>query len=121
MVLTERRRGLLHHTATFVKPRRLFFRASWCPPSHHVRKHAARHPVAHPHPRSFISLRIAREGGDGLHAVDGAEIDEGFSLVLGDFFVSGVAASVVNSALKYLTNAIRRRLSFTTSSLLLPG
>jgi ABC-type uncharacterized transport system fused permease/ATPase subunit len=27
-------------------------------------------------------------------------------LRLGDFFVSGVAASVVNSALKYLTNSI---------------
>jgi len=55
--------------------------------------------------RSFISLRIARKGGDGLQAVMERSWKK-FFLVLGDFFVSGVAASVVNSALKYLTNSI---------------
>ena len=54
--------------------------------------------------RSFISLRsLARAatacGGHG-------EVMEEVFMVLGDFFVSGVAASVVNSALKYLTNSI---------------
>ena len=64
--------------------------------------------------RSFISLRIARKGGDGLQAVMERSWKK-FFFVLGDFFVSGVAASVVNSALKYLTNSItvafRRRLT----------
>ena len=55
--------------------------------------------------RSFISLRIARKGGDGLQAVMERSWKK-FFMVLGDFFVSGVAASVVNSALKYLTNSI---------------
>ena len=49
--------------------------------------------------RSFISLRIARKGGDGLQAVMERSWKK-FFMVLGDFFVSGVAASVVNSALK---------------------
>jgi hypothetical protein len=30
----------------------------------------------------------------------------GFAVVLSDFFVSGLSAAVVNSALKYLTNSI---------------
>ena len=55
--------------------------------------------------RSFISLRIARKGGDGLQAVMERSWKK-FFFVLGDFWVSGVAASVVNSALKYLTNGI---------------
>ena len=55
--------------------------------------------------RSFISLRIARKGGDGLRAVMERSWKK-FFFVLGDFFVSGVSASVVNSALKYLTNSI---------------
>ncbi|EEH53990.1 ATP-binding cassette superfamily, partial [Micromonas pusilla CCMP1545] len=55
--------------------------------------------------RSFISLRIARKGGDGLQAVMEHSWKK-FGIVLGDFFVSGVAASVVNSALKYMTNSI---------------
>ena len=55
--------------------------------------------------RSFISLRIARKGGDGLQAVMERSWKK-FFYVLGDFFVSGVAASVVNSALKYLANCI---------------
>lgn len=55
--------------------------------------------------RSFISLRIARKGGDGLRAVMERSWKK-FFLVLGDFFVSGVCASVVNSSLKYLTNEI---------------
>ena len=55
--------------------------------------------------RSYISLRIAETGGDGLRAV--MERDwVGGTVVLTDFFVSGVAAAVVNSALKYLTNSI---------------
>ena len=45
--------------------------------------------------RSFISLRIARKGGDGLQAVMERSWKK-FFMVLGDFFVSGVAASVVN-------------------------
>lgn len=55
--------------------------------------------------RSFISLRIAKKGGDGLQAVMERSWKK-FFFVLGDFFVSGVSASVVNSALKYLTNSI---------------
>ena len=55
--------------------------------------------------RSFISLRIAKKGGDGLRAVMERSWKK-FFFVLGDFFVSGVSASVVNSALKYLTNSI---------------
>ena len=55
--------------------------------------------------RSFISLRIAEKGGDGMRAVMERDWREASS-VLTDFFVSGVAASVVNSALKYLTNSI---------------
>jgi hypothetical protein len=31
---------------------------------------------------------------------------KGFGVVLADFFVSGLSAAVVNSALKYLTNSI---------------
>eukprot|EP00240_Pyramimonas_obovata_P000613 CAMPEP_0118944558 /NCGR_PEP_ID=MMETSP1169-20130426/40534_1 /TAXON_ID=36882 /ORGANISM="Pyramimonas obovata, Strain CCMP722" /LENGTH=576 /DNA_ID=CAMNT_0006890067 /DNA_START=192 /DNA_END=1918 /DNA_ORIENTATION=- len=55
--------------------------------------------------RSLLSLRMARLGGDGLKAV----LDKNaklFGIVLTDFFVTGLAASVVNSALKYLTNSI---------------
>ena len=55
--------------------------------------------------RSFISLRIAKKGGDGLQAVMERSWKK-FFFVLGDFFISGVSASVVNSALKYLTNSI---------------
>ena len=55
--------------------------------------------------RSFISLRIAEKGGDGMRCV--MERDwRGVQVVMADFFVSGVAAAVVNSALKYLTNSI---------------
>ena len=54
--------------------------------------------------RSFISLRIAKKGGDGLQAV----MERSWKVFLraGRLFVSGVSASVVNSALKYLTNSI---------------
>jgi len=55
--------------------------------------------------RSYISLRIAEKGGDGLRAVMDRDWLAG-TVVLADFFVSGVAAAVVNSALKYLTNSI---------------
>ena len=55
--------------------------------------------------RSFISLRIAQKGGDGLQAV--MERDwQGLLTNMADFFVSGVAAALVNSSLKYLTNSI---------------
>ena len=58
--------------------------------------------------RSFISLRIAQKGGDGLQAV--MERDwRGLLTNMADFFVSGVAAALVNSSLKYLTNSIRGR------------
>ena len=55
--------------------------------------------------RSLLTLRISRIGGQGLRAV----IEQswaGFFVCLSDFFVTGVAGSVVNSALKYLTNSM---------------
>lgn len=50
-------------------------------------------------------MRIARKGGDGLSAVLKRDIF-GFLTCLFDFWLCGVTASVVNSALKYLTNCI---------------
>jgi ATP-binding cassette subfamily D (ALD) protein 3 len=55
--------------------------------------------------RSYISLRIARKGGEGLQAVMERSWNH-FLFVLADFYVCGIAASVVNSSLKYLTNSI---------------
>jgi ATP-binding cassette, subfamily D (ALD), member 3 len=55
--------------------------------------------------RSLLSMRIARKGGDGLSAVLKRDIF-GFLTCLCDFWLCGVTASVVNSALKYLTNCI---------------
>jgi ATP-binding cassette subfamily D (ALD) protein 3 len=55
--------------------------------------------------RSLLSLRVARLGGDGLKAVLDRNSKK-FYIVLADFFVTGLAASVINSALKYLTNSI---------------
>jgi|TARA_B110000305_G_scaffold233567_1_gene290231 ABC-type uncharacterized transport system fused permease/ATPase subunit len=55
--------------------------------------------------RSLLSLRIAKKGGDGLRAVMERSWSK-FGYVLGDFFVSGLAASFVNSSLKYMTNSV---------------
>jgi|TARA_B110000483_G_scaffold243106_1_gene331335 ATP-binding cassette subfamily D (ALD) protein 3 len=55
--------------------------------------------------RSYISLRIARKGGEGLQAVMERSWNH-FLFALADFYVCGIAASVVNSSLKYLTNSI---------------
>jgi ATP-binding cassette, subfamily D (ALD), member 3 len=55
--------------------------------------------------RSYISLRIARKGGEGLQAVMERSWND-FLFVLADFYVCGIAASIVNSSLKYLTNSI---------------
>jgi ATP-binding cassette, subfamily D (ALD), member 3 len=55
--------------------------------------------------RSYISLRMAETGGAGLRAVMERDWLSG-AVVLTDFFISGVAAAAVNSALKYMTNSI---------------
>ena len=55
--------------------------------------------------RSLLSMRIARKGGDGLSAVLKRDVF-GFLSCLCDFWLCGVTASVINSALKYLTNCI---------------
>uniref|UniRef100_A0A6T5WRH5 Probable ATP-dependent transporter ycf16 n=1 Tax=Erythrolobus australicus TaxID=1077150 RepID=A0A6T5WRH5_9RHOD len=53
--------------------------------------------------RSLISLRIAKISGDALECIALRSWTK-FYTVLGDFFVSGVAAAVTNSGLKYLSN-----------------
>ncbi|KAI9209715.1 ABC family transporter: long-chain fatty acid [Polychytrium aggregatum] len=53
--------------------------------------------------RSLLSLRIARKGGDGLKAVISKSFVQ-FGVVITDFFIMGIVASVINSSLKYLAN-----------------
>jgi len=55
--------------------------------------------------RSLISLRIAKIGGDALECI-ALRSWKKFYTVLGDFFVSGVAAAITNSGLKYLSNMV---------------
>jgi len=55
--------------------------------------------------RSLLTLRISRIGGQGLKSVINQSWPA-FFVCLSDFFVTGVAGSVVNSALKYLTNSM---------------
>eukprot|EP00301_Raphidiophrys_heterophryoidea_P014853 c23325_g1_i1.p1 GENE.c23325_g1_i1~~c23325_g1_i1.p1 ORF type:complete len:644 (-),score=135.51 c23325_g1_i1:100-2031(-) len=64
--------------------------------------------------RSLLSLRIAKLSGDGLREVM-RKSWIGFARCMFDFFMSGVAASVVNSALKYLTNLITVRFRLNLS------
>lgn len=55
--------------------------------------------------RSLLSLRTARLGGEGLKAILNRSWRK-FGETVFDFLLTGAAASVVNSSLKYLTNAI---------------
>eukprot|EP00300_Choanocystis_sp_HF-7_P037494 c53660_g1_i1.p1 GENE.c53660_g1_i1~~c53660_g1_i1.p1 ORF type:complete len:649 (-),score=151.27 c53660_g1_i1:210-2117(-) len=64
--------------------------------------------------RSLLSLRILRLSGDGLREVMNRST-KGFARCLIDFFLSGLAASVINSALKYLTNLITVRIRLNLS------
>jgi len=55
--------------------------------------------------RTLISLRIAKIGGDALECIALRSWSK-FYEVLADFFVSGIAAAVTNSGLKYLSNMV---------------
>ncbi|KAA8494163.1 ABC transporter D family member 2 [Porphyridium purpureum] len=55
--------------------------------------------------RSLISLRIAKISGDALSCIATRSWQK-FYEVLSDFFVSGVAAAITNSGLKYLSNMV---------------
>ena len=83
-------------------------------PRDHVQGvHAARHPDCDARDQ-VVHLAAHRSQGRRRPAGCHGEVAEEVFMVLGDFFVSGVAASVVNSALKYLnsiTVAFRQRLT----------
>jgi len=64
--------------------------------------------------RSFLSLRLAKLSGDGLREVM-RKSWIGFARCMFDFFASGIIASIVNSALKYLTNLITVRFRLNLS------
>lgn len=55
--------------------------------------------------RSLLSLRTARLGGEGLKAILNRSWRK-FGETVFDFLLTGAAASIVNSSLKYLTNSI---------------
>jgi len=55
--------------------------------------------------RTLISLRIAKISGDALVCIASRSWKK-FYAILADFFVSGVAAAVTNSGLKFLSNMV---------------